>query len=97
MHAQPLDLAVLFLYAAAMVGLGLFFYFRIQGYTEYFDGGRRFGVWLVGLSVASANIGAANTVGSVTLAYREGVSAFWYVTLQALAFIPFALLAVPKY
>ena len=30
------------------------------------------------------------------MAYREGYSAAWYVTLQALAFIPFAYIAVPK-
>ncbi len=79
-----------------MLGFGLYFYFRVQGFDEYYDGGRVWGAWLVSLAVASANIGAANTIGSVTLAYTEGPSAFWYVTLQALAFIPFAYLAVPK-
>ena len=79
-----------------MLGFGLYFYFRVQGFDEDYDGGRVWGAWLVSLAVASANIGAANTIGSVTLAYTEGPSAFWYVTLQALAFIPFAYLAVPK-
>jgi solute:Na+ symporter, SSS family len=80
-----------------MLSFGLYFYFKVDQFTEYYDGGRRWGVWLIGFAVASANLGAANTVGSVTLAYTEGVSAAWYVALQALAFIPFAFLAVPKF
>ena len=39
---------------------------------------------------------AGNTMGSVAMAYRDGFSAMWYVTLQALAFIPFAWVAVDK-
>lgn len=97
MQPETLDVVVLVLYAASMVALGLFFYFRVEKYHEYYDGGRRWGVWLVGFAVAATNIGAANTVGSVTLAYHEGVSALWYVTLQAAAFLPFAWVAVPRF
>jgi SSS family solute:Na+ symporter len=93
---NPVDIAILALHLSVMLGFGLYFYFKVQGFDEYYDGGRVWGAWLVSLAVASANIGAANTIGSVTLAYNEGPSAFWYVTLQALAFIPFAYLAVPK-
>lgn len=96
MNAHPIDLAILAVHLSVMVGFGLYFYFRVKGFDEYYDGGRVWGAWLVSLAVASANIGAANTIGSVTLAYTEGPSAFWYVTLQALAFIPFAYLAIPK-
>jgi SSS family solute:Na+ symporter len=95
--AEPIDLFVLALYAAAMVGFGIFSYTKVRGFAEYYDGGRRWGVLLIGFAVAATNMGAANTVGSVALAYREGVSAAWYVTLQAAAFIPFAFLAVPKF
>jgi SSS family solute:Na+ symporter len=95
-NAHPLDIAILGLHLSVMLGFGVYFYFRVQGFDEYYDGGRVWGAWLVSLAVASANIGAANTIGAVTLAYTEGPSAFWYVTLQALAFIPFAYLAVPK-
>ena len=97
MTVQPIDIIVLVVHLAVMLSFGLYFYFKVDQFTEYYDGGRRWGVWLIGFAVASANLGAANTVGSVTLAYREGVSAAWYVALQALAFIPFAFLAVPKF
>ncbi|HTM33196.1 MAG TPA: sodium:solute symporter family protein [Vicinamibacterales bacterium] len=96
MTAHPLDLAVVIAYALAMVGFGLYFYFRVNRYADYYDGGRTWGVWIVGCAVAATNIGAGNTMGSVAMAYRDGFSAMWYVTLQALAFIPFAYVAVHK-
>jgi SSS family solute:Na+ symporter len=93
---HPLDVAVVIVYALAMLAFGLYFYFRVNRYSDYYDGGRTWGVWIVGCAVAATNIGAGNTMGSVAMAYRDGVSAMWYVTLQALAFIPFAYVAVHK-
>lgn len=94
--AHPLDLAVIVVYALAMLVLGLYFYFRVETYSDYYDGGRTWGVWIVGCAVAATNIGAGNSMGSVAMAYRDGYSAMWYVTLQALAFIPFAYVACHK-
>ena len=96
MAAHPLDLAVVVAYALAMLAFGLYFYFQVDRYSDYYDGGRTWGVWIVGCAVAATNIGAGNTMGSVAMAYRDGYSAAWYVTLQALAFIPFAYIAVHK-
>jgi SSS family solute:Na+ symporter len=93
---HPLDLAVVIAYATTMIAFGLYFYFRVHRYSDYYDGGRTWGVWIVGCAVAATNIGAGNTMGSVAMAYRDGYSAMWYVTLQALAFIPFAYIAVDK-
>lgn len=94
--AHPVDLAVLVVYALAMLAFGLYFYFKVEKYSDYYDGGRTWGVWIVGCAVAATNIGAGNTMGSVAMAYRDGYSALWYVTLQALAFIPFAYVACHK-
>ena len=94
--AHPLDVVVVITYALTMLAMGLYFYFRVERYAEYYDGGRRWGVWIVGCAVAATNIGAGNSMGSVAMAYRDGFSAAWYVTLQALAFIPFAYIAVHK-
>ncbi|MGE0812285.1 MAG: sodium:solute symporter [Vicinamibacterales bacterium] len=94
--AQPLDLAVVVAYALTMLAFGLYFYFKVEKYSDYFDGGRRWGVWIVGCAVAATNIGAGNSMGAVAMAYRDGYAAMWYVTLQALAFIPFAWIAVHK-
>jgi solute:Na+ symporter, SSS family len=96
MAVHPLDLAVVVAYALAMLAFGLYFYFRVHRYSDYYDGGRTWGVWIVGCAVAATNIGAGNTMGSVAMAYRDGFSAMWYVTLQALAFIPFAYIAVDR-
>lgn len=94
--AHPIDVAVVLVYGLAMLAFGLYFYFRVERYSDYYDGGRTWGVWIVGCAVAATNIGAGNTMGSVAMAYRDGYSAMWYVTLQALAFIPFAYVAVHK-
>jgi SSS family solute:Na+ symporter len=96
LEAHPLDLAVVVAYALAMLAFGLYFYFKVEKYSDYYDGGRTWGVWIVGCAVAATNIGAGNSMGSVAMAYRDGYSAMWYVTLQALAFIPFAYIAVHK-
>ena len=96
MDAHPLDLTVVLIYALAMLAFGLYFYFKVEKYSDYYDGGRTWGVWIVGCAVAATNIGAGNSMGSVAMAYRDGYSAMWYVTLQALAFIPFAYVAVHK-
>lgn len=79
-----------------MLAFGLYFYFKVERYSDYYDGGRTWGVWIVGCAVAATNIGAGNSMGSVAMAYRDGYSAMWYVSLQALAFIPFAYIAVHK-
>jgi Na+/proline symporter len=94
--AHPLDLLVVVSYALVMLVIGVYFYFKVERYSDYYDGGRTWGVWIVGCAVAATNIGAGNSMGSVAMAYRDGVSAVWYVTLQALAFIPFAYIAVHK-
>jgi Na+/proline symporter len=76
--AHPLDLAVVAAYAVSMVAFGLYFYFKVNRYSEYYDGGRTWGVWIVGCAVDATNIGAGNTMGSVAMAYREGYSAALY-------------------
>jgi Na+/proline symporter len=68
---HPLDLAVMVAYALAMLAFGLYFYFKVNRYSDYYDGGRTWGVWIVACAVAATNIGAGNTMGSVGMAYRR--------------------------
>ena len=44
----------------------------------------------------AANIGAGSTVGAAGLAYRDGISAWWWVGSAGLASIVFAMIVAPK-
>ena len=73
MTGHPLDLAVVVVYAWRCWPSALYFYFQVERYSDYYDGGRTWGVWIVGCAVAATNIGAGNTMGSVAMAYRDGL------------------------
>jgi SSS family solute:Na+ symporter len=51
-----LDLAVLLLYMAVMLGMGVYFSRSNNSTEEYFLGGRRFSGWVIGLSLVGTSI-----------------------------------------
>jgi len=53
---RPLDLIVIFIYAAAMVWMGLYFSRRNKSTSDYFLGGRRLPAWVIGLSMLGTSI-----------------------------------------
>ena len=57
----PLDLAVVFIYFALIVGFGLWFGRYTQTTNDFFFGGQRFAWWLIAFS------GIATAVGSYSL------------------------------
>jgi SSS family solute:Na+ symporter len=73
-----LPLVLLGLYSAVIVGLGLWSARLLRGSSEFFVAGRRLGPGLIFSSMIAANIGAGATVGVAGLAYRDGLSAWWW-------------------
>ena len=56
MLPHPLDLTVLIIYFALMLGLGFWFSRTNNSTEEYFLGGRRFAGWVIGISLVGTSI-----------------------------------------
>ncbi len=75
MSATLLLLAV---YSAVMIGVGLWIGRRVRATGEFFVAGRTLGPGLIFATFLAGNIGAGSTVGAAGLAYRDGISAWWW-------------------
>jgi SSS family solute:Na+ symporter len=90
---------VLFLlvaYSVAVVGLGLWTARHVRTSSAFFVAGRSLGPRLLFSSMLAANIGAGSTVGAAGLAYRDGISAWWWVGSAGLGSLVFAFLVAPR-
>jgi SSS family solute:Na+ symporter len=91
-----LHLTLLVVYSIAIVALGLWTARLIRGSSDFFVAGRRLGPGLVFTSMIAANIGAGSTVGAAGLAYRDGLSAWWWVGSAGLGSLVFAFWVAPR-
>lgn len=73
-----LPLLLLTGYSVVVVALGFWSARLVRGSSEFFVAGRSLGPGLVFTSMIAANIGAGATVGVAGLAYRDGLSAWWW-------------------
>jgi SSS family solute:Na+ symporter len=89
-------LALLLVYAAAQVALGLWISRRLTGTKDFFVAGRRLGGGLIFSTLLAANIGAGSTVGVAGIAYQYGISATWFVASAALGSFVLAFFVGPR-
>lgn len=68
----------------------------MRGSSDFFVAGRRLGVPLIFATVLAANIGAGATVGATGLAYRDGLSAWWWNGSAAIGSLLLALFIGPR-
>ena len=73
-----LPLILLAGYSVLVVALGLWSARLVRGSSDFFVAGRSLGPGLIFSSMIAANIGAGATVGVTGLAYRDGLSAWWW-------------------
>lgn len=71
-------LAAVLIYSIGVIALGLWTSRFIRTSSDFFVAGRSLGPGLVFASMIAANIGAGATVGVAGLAYRDGISAWWW-------------------
>jgi SSS family solute:Na+ symporter len=90
------QLLLLVVYSVGVVALGLWTARLVRQSSDFFVGGRSLGPGLLFSSMLAANIGAGSTVGAAGLAYRDGISAWWWVGSAGLASIVFATVLAPK-
>ena len=91
-----LHLVLIVGYSIVVVGLGIWSARFVRSSSAFFVAGRSLGPGLIFASMLAANIGAGSTVGASGLAYREGISAWWWVGSAGLGSIVFALLVAPR-
>lgn len=89
-------LLLLIVYSVGVVALGLWTARFVRQSSDFFVGGRSLGPGLIFASMLAANIGAGSTVGAAGVAYRDGISAWWWVGSAGLASIVFAMVIAPK-
>jgi SSS family solute:Na+ symporter len=84
------------LYSAALVAVGVWIGRRVATTSEFFVAGRRLGPGLLSATLLAANIGAGSTVGAAGLAYRDGLSAWWWVGSAGLGSLVLAWWVGPR-
>lgn len=86
---------VLVLYAASLMGLGLWLGRRVRGGADFFVASRQLGPGLIFSTMLAANIGAGSTVGATAQGFATGLAAAWWVGSAAIGSIVLAFLVGP--
>jgi len=89
-------LALIAIYSVAVVGFGLWTSRYVRGSSDFFVAGRSLGPGLIFSSMLAANIGAGATVNAAGLAYRDGLSAWWWSGSAGLASFALAFWVGPR-
>ena len=66
-------------YAILLILIGWFVGRRVRSSSGFFVAGRKLGTGLLFTTLIAANIGAGSTVGVAAIAYKHGVSAWWWI------------------
>lgn len=90
-----IHLVLLIVYSVGIVAFGLWTARLIRQSSDFFVAGRSLGPGLILSSMLAANIGAGSTMGVSSLAYRDGISAWWWVGSAGLGSFVFAYWVAP--
>ena len=89
-------LVLLLIYTVGITAFGVWIGRRVRGPADFFVAGRKLTWPLVGGTVLAANIGAGTTVGAAGIAYRDGISAWWWNGAAGLGTLLLAFWVGPK-
>ena len=89
-------LALLLAYSVGITVFGIWIGRRVRGAADFFVAGRSLNWALVGGTVLAANIGAGTTVGAAGLAYRDGISAWWWNGAAGIGTLVLAIWVGPR-
>ena len=70
---------IFFLYMAGMLGVGVWASKRAQTAADFFLANRSLGPWLTAISATSSSESAWAVMGTVGMAYKQGLSAWWFL------------------
>ncbi len=92
------DIAIIVIYFALVVGLGMYLKRFTDTGEEFFMAGRQMTAWIAGLSFISANLGSLEMMGYAAATYQYGIliaHAYWIGAIPAILFL--ALVMLPFY
>ena len=92
------DIAIIALYFAMVLGIGLYLRKFANTSEDFFMAGRDMSAWVAGLSFLSANLGALELMGWAAAAYQYGILAthfYWIAAFPAMVFL--GLVMMPFY
>ncbi|MDS2174209.1 MULTISPECIES: sodium:solute symporter [unclassified Nesterenkonia] len=82
-----LDIAVIAVYTATILGVGWWGLRRSTTKSDYLVAGRRLGTFMYSAAMSAIVLGGASTVGGIGLGYSFGVSGAWLVTAIGLGIL----------
>ena len=91
-----LQVAILVVYSALLVGVGLLISRRVKKVDDFLVAGRSLGPGLLAATFLAANIGAGSTVGATGLGYTYGFGAWWWVGCAGIGSLILANTVGPK-
>ena len=97
-HLTPVDFAIIALYFALVLAIGLYLKERANTGEDFFMAGREMTAWVAGLAFLSANLGSLELMGWAGNAYKYGILAahwYWIGAISAMLFL--ALVMMPFY
>lgn len=89
-------LALLIVYSTLQVAIGLWIGRRVVANRDFFVAGRSLPAPLIFATFLAGNIGAGSTVSATALAYREGISAWWWNGSAGLGCLVLAFTVGPR-
>ena len=89
-------LAFIFIYAVLLVFIGAFIGRKAKSASDFFVAGRKLNSGLLFTTLIAANLGAGSTVGVAALAYKHGISAWWWIGSAGIGSIILAFIVGPK-
>ncbi len=84
------------LYAAILIGVGLWDAHKAHSSTAFFLNSRSSGSWQVTFSLTASCIGSSSTIGMAGLAWSLGTPAFWWLGVGAIGLAVLALFLAEK-
>jgi len=90
MTLSALDWALLFVYFAFVLGIGVALRRYTRTSTDFFQAGRALPAWVCGLAFISANLGAQELIGMAASGAKYGISTshfYWIGAVPAMLFV----------
>ncbi|MEX2380206.1 MAG: sodium:solute symporter family protein [Vicingaceae bacterium] len=72
-----IDLSIFIIYLLAMLGVGVYFFYRNRSDDDYYVGGRNMSAGHIGLSVVATDVGGGFSIGLGGLGFTMGLSGNW--------------------
>src|SRR3989454_9375907 len=97
-HVAGIDYAVMLLYFAFVLGIGVLLRRSVRTSEDFFLSGRAIPAWVTGLAFLSANLGAQEVIGMGASGAKYGIATshlYWIRAIPAMVFI--GLFMMPFY